>query len=106
MLEVPEATGVRGLAAVRVSFVGAPTTAGEPDTGTLVVSGAGGGSRVVGTSGQSAWVEDPAWGEGLDRSYPLPQRDPAAHWSFGTSGTSSVDVASFTVDVRYLAVAD
>jgi hypothetical protein len=106
MLEVPEATGVRGLAAVRVSFVGAPTTAGEPDTGTLYVPGAGGGSSVVGTSGQSAWVADPAWGEGLDRSYPLPQRDPAALWSFGTSGASSVDVASFTVEVRYLAVVD
>ena len=106
MLEVPEATGVRGLAAVRVSFVGAPTTAGEPDTGTLVVSGAGGGSSVEGTSGQSAWVEDPSWGGGLDRTYPLPQRDPAALWSFGTSGSSSVDVASFTVDVRYLAISD
>ena len=105
VLEVPDATGVRGLSAVRVSFVGAPTTAGEPDTGTLLVPGAGGGSTVVGTSGRSAWVEAPAWGEGLDRSYPLPQRDPAALWSFRTSGTSSVDVASFTVDVRYLAVA-
>ena len=105
MLEVPEATGVRGLAAVRVSFVGAPTTAGEPDTGTLSVPGAG-GSTVVGTSGQSAWVEDPTWGEGLDRSPQVPRRDPAAVWSFGTTGTSSVDVASFTVDVRYLVVAD
>jgi len=105
MLEVPEATGVRGLAAVRVSFVGAPTTAGEPDTGTLFVPSVGGGSSVVGASGQSAWVEEPAWGEGLDRSYPLPQRDPAAVWSFLTRGSSSVDVASFTVDVRYLAVA-
>ena len=50
-------------------------------------------------------MEEPAWGEGLDRSYPLPQRDPAAVWSFLTRGSSSVDVASFTVDVRYLAVA-
>ncbi len=106
MLEVPEATGVRGLASVRVSFVGAPTTAGEADTGTLVVAGDQGDSTVLGTSGQSGWVEDPAWGEGLDRSYPIPQRDPAALWSFSTSGTSSVDVATFTVDVRYLAVAD
>ena len=36
----------------------------------------------------------------------LPQRDPAVLWGFGTSGASSVDVATFTVDVRYLAVAD
>lgn len=53
MLEGPEATGVRGLASVRASVVGAPTTAGEADT-----------------------------------------------------GTSSVAVATFTVDVRYLAGAD
>lgn len=105
MLEVPEATGVRGLAAVRVAFVGAPTTAGESDTGTLFVAGLDGSSTVVGTAGQSGWVEDPAWGEGLDRSYQIPQRDPAAVWSFATTGTDSVDVATFTVDVRYLAVA-
>lgn len=106
LLEVPEATGVRGLVAVRVSFVGAPTTAGDPDTGTLLVLGTDGSSTVVGTSGRSDWVEDPAWGEGLDRRYPLPRRDPAALWSFATGGTDSVDVATFTVDVRYLAVAD
>ncbi|MFC7359984.1 FlgD immunoglobulin-like domain containing protein [Nocardioides astragali] len=106
LLEIPEATGVRGLAAVRVAFVGAPTTAGESDTGTLRVAGLDGSSTVVGTAGQSGWVEDPAWGEGLDRSYPLPQRDPAAVWSFATTGTDSVDVATFTVDVRYLAIED
>ena len=106
LLEIPEATGVRGLSAVRVAFVGAPTTAGESDTGTLRVAGLDGSSTVVVTSGQSDWVEDPAWGEGLDRSYPIPQRDPAAVWSFSTTGTDSVDVATFTVDVRYLAIED
>ena len=105
LLEVPEATGVRGLEAVRVSFAGAPTTAGGPDVGTLSVLGTN-GATVVGTSGQSTWVEGPAWGEGLDRSYPLRQLDPAAHWAFSASGTNTVDVARFTVDVRYLAVAD
>lgn len=107
LLEVPEATGVRGLAAVRVSFTGAPTTAGEPDTGVLTVAGGtdGAGPTVTGTSGQSGWVEDPAWGVGLTGDDVLPQRDPAALWSFATTGTDSVDVASFTVDVRYLAVA-
>ena len=112
MLEVPEATGVRGLAAVRVAFTGAPTTAGEPDTGKLVVYGTHSPapnpttSIVEGTSGQSAWVEEPSWGEGLagDVAYGYPQRDPAVLWGFSTSGTDSVDVASFTVDVRYLAV--
>ncbi|KRE92827.1 hypothetical protein ASG76_15280 [Nocardioides sp. Soil774] len=112
MLEVPEATGVRGLAAVRVAFTGAPTTAGEPDTATLVVYGTHSPapnpttSIVKGTSGQSAWVEEPGWGEGLaeDVTDGFPQRDPAALWSFSTHGTDSVDVSSFTVDVRYLAV--
>ena len=112
MLEVPEATGVRGLAAVRVAFTGAPTTAGEPDTGKLFVSGTSWPapnpttSIVEGTSGQSAWVEEPRWGEGLaeDVYDGFPQRDPAVLWGFSTSGTDSVDVASFTVDVRYLAV--
>lgn len=106
LLEVPEATGVRGLAAVRVAFAGAPTTAGEPDTGTLLVPGRGAGSQVVGTSGRSEWVEEPAWGEGLVAGEQLPARAPAALWSFSTAGTDSVDVATFTVDVRYLAVAD
>ncbi|NYE36564.1 hypothetical protein F4692_001697 [Nocardioides cavernae] len=105
MLEVPEAAGVRGLGAVRVSFVGAPTTAGGPDTGTLSVPGTT-TSTVHGTSGESAWVEGPAWGEGLVAAYNVPHRAPAAVWDFGTSGTDSVDVASFTVDVRYLVVAD
>lgn len=112
MLEVPEATGVRGLHAVRVAFTGAPTTAGEPDTGRLVVYGTDSPapnpttSMVEGTSGRSAWVEEPRWGEGLaeDVNYGEPQRDPAVLWGFSTHGTDSVDVATFTVDVRYLAV--
>ena len=63
-------------------------------------------SDVVGTSGQSEWVLDPVWGEGEagePDSY-VQRRDPGAAWSFFTTGTDSVDVASFTVDVRYLAV--
>jgi hypothetical protein len=61
---------------------------------------------VVGTTGQSTWVDDPAWGEGSagDPDRYIPRRDPAAAWSFFTTGTDSVDVATFTVDVRYLAV--
>lgn len=108
LLEVPEATGVRGLSAVRVAFAGAPTTAAEPDTGTLRVWGGGAEDDVVvvGTTGQSPWIDDPAWGEGDagDSDSNIPRRDPAAAWSFTTFGTDSVDVATFTVDVRYLAV--
>jgi hypothetical protein len=110
LLEVPEATGVRGLSAVRVAFVGTPTTAGEADTGTLSVWGydVDDDALVVGTTGQSTWVDDPAWGAGraADTDRGVPRRDPAAAWSFSTTGTDSVDVATFTVDVRYLAVMD
>ncbi len=107
LLEVPEATGVRGLAAVRVAFTGAPTHPGATDVGTLRVWGVSGDSQVVGTSGTSAWVTDPTWGEGDtgERSRGVPSRAPAAAWGFETTGTDSVDVASYTVDVRYLAVA-
>ena len=110
LLEVPEATGVRGLSAVRIAFAGAPTTAGEPDTGTLRVWGDGTEDDVsiVGTTGQATWIDDPGWGEGDvgDPDRHLPRRDLAAAWSFSTLGTDSVDVATFTVDVRYLAVPD
>lgn len=111
-LEVPEATGVRGLAEVRVAFAGAPTTAGEPDTGTLKVYGTLVGTTltsasVVGVSGQSAWAPDPLWGGGLaprGGDYRVLQRDPAALWQFSTTGDDAVDVGTYSVGVRYLAV--
>ncbi|RYC07328.1 FlgD immunoglobulin-like domain containing protein [Nocardioides zhouii] len=111
-LEVPEATGVRGLDAVRVAFAGAPTTAGETDIGTLKVYGPVVGStltsaNVFGVSGQSAWAPDPLWGDGLapeGGDYRVLQRDPAALWQFATTGDDAVDVRTWTVDVRYLAV--
>lgn len=112
-LEVPEATGVRGLAEVRVAFAGAPTTAGEADTGTLKVYGpyvasTQTSSDVVGVTGRSDWVADPLWGDGLapeGGDYRVLQRDPAALWQFATTGDSSVDVGTYTVEIRYLAVA-
>lgn len=106
LLEVPDATGVRGLAAARVAFTGTPTTAGENDTGTLTVWTSGDDDpSVTGTAGQSAWADHPSWGAGLTADDVLSQRDPAVAWSYVTRGTDSVDLASFTVDVRYLAVA-
>jgi hypothetical protein len=108
LLEVPEATGVRGLSAVRVSFTGAPTTAGEADTGSLEVwsDDPAADTLVRGTSGQSAWVDRPTWGEGLVAQYPLPARAPAAAWTYTTTGDDAVDITGFTVSVRYLVVAD
>ena len=106
LLEVPEATGVRGVAAVRVAFRGAPTIAGAPDVGTLHVWGTTSTTTVSGTSGQSEWVTDPRWGDG-DNGMPSngdARREPGAVWSFLTRGTDSVDVAAFTVDIRYLAI--
>ena len=112
-VEVPEATGVRGLAAVRVALDGSPTTAGEPDVGTLTVYGPYvrpdyTTSEVVGVTGRSEWVEDPLWGEGLTPQggdYRVLQRDPAAMWIYATAGDDSVDVGTYTVDVRFLAIA-
>ncbi|MBS2936173.1 hypothetical protein KDN32_00270 [Nocardioides sp. J2M5] len=105
-LEVPAATGVRGLDAVRVAFTGAATTAGEPDVGRLTVLSRAGDGVVDATSGQSPWVERPLWGEGIVGDDVVAHHAPAAVWSYTTTGTDSVDIASFTVDVRYLAVAD
>ena len=108
LLQVPEATGVRGVSAVRVAFTGAATTAGEPDVGTLSVWGSSVDATVTGTSGESDWLLDPAWGEG-DEGDPdsyVPRRDPGAAWSFSTTGTDAFDVASFTVGIRYLVIAD
>jgi flagellar hook assembly protein FlgD len=108
LMQYPEAAGLRGLGAARVSFTGAATTAGGADTGTLSVWNDGPEVSVVGTSGQSAWAERPWWREGAlgDPGTDIPDRAPAAAWSFRTTGTDSVDVASFTVDARYLVVAD
>lgn len=107
LLEYPEATGLRGVGAVRVAFEGAPTTAGETDTGTISIPATDGstGASFSGTSGRTAWVEHPFWGEGMPADEGVaPALAPAAVWDFATRGTDSVDVASFTVDVRYLAV--
>ena len=100
---------VRGLAAMRVSFAGAPTHAGETDAGTVRAFSYATSSDVEVTSatgGSTGWVLEP-WG-GLGASYdPIhgsPRMPPSALWSFRTSGTDSFDVASYTVDLRYLGI--
>ena len=102
---------VRGVAAIRVAFTGAPTHAGEGDTGTVRAYSFATDSEVVATSATGAstgWVLDPWGGTGAwaDPVRQTPRMPPSALWSFRTTGTDSFDVAAYTVDLRYLAVAD
>ena len=106
---VPEA--VRGVAAIRVAFTGAPTHAAESDPGTVRAYSFATSSEVVATSATGAstgWVLEPWGGTGswFDPIRQTPRMPPSALWSFSTTGTDSFDVTSYTVDLRYLAVAD
>ncbi|WP_185995471.1 FlgD immunoglobulin-like domain containing protein [Nocardioides campestrisoli] len=101
---VPEA--VRGLDAVRVAFAGEPTNPGETDRGHLAVHYPRTDATVVSSSStaQTTWDEDPVYGDGQawdprDRRLP-----PTAWWVFWTEGDDAFDVATFTLDLRYLAV--
>ena len=94
VLEAP-----RGIDTFRVSFAGSPTTPGETDLGHLVPNAngmdvlAGEIDTDVSSSGgaQTSWVEATI----LDHE--------GAYWSFWTEGDDAFDVATFTLDVRYLA---
>lgn len=97
IVSVPEA--VRGIDRARVSFTGAPTHAGETDPGTLYL---GETTTTSATSAVSPWVEDAPLSNGRvatagDVGFP-----PSAFWRFGTTGDDAFDVATFTVDLRYL----
>lgn len=99
---VPDA--VRGIQAMRVAFSGAPTRSGESDTGTLDAAGS---TVTSSTGGRSEWGPSPLGkGREWDPAYALPRQRPLAMWWFSTFGDDSFDVASYTVDLRYLAVED
>ncbi len=103
---VPEA--VRGLHAVRVAFAGEPTVVGETDEGHLSTEAFRDDGVVVSSSStaQTPWDEDHVFGDGQgwdSRSRRLP---PGAWWEFWTTDDDAFDVATFTLDLRYLAVAD
>lgn len=106
-LPVPETTGVRGVASAKVAFAGRPTTDGEGDQGTLSVwreDFSLPDVQVAGsTTAETPWVDCPRGCRGVE-SYDEVY-DPGVIWSFRTTGTDSVDVGTFTVSVRYLAVA-
>lgn len=95
----PEA--VRGLDAIRVAFTGAPTVAGEADTGTLLV---GDQSVTSGSGASSDWEQGTAFAEGYhDPNFGSADLPPSAYWGFRAYADDSFDVATFTLDVRYLA---
>lgn len=105
---VPVPDAVRGLDAIRVAFTGQPTVPGTVATGNLT---AGGAEPVVTSSsgGRTDWVEDPYAGSGWEGyphgSHPWPRVPAGAFWAFWTEGPA-VDVGTFTLDLRYLAVAE
>lgn len=107
-LAVPETAGVRGVGAARVAFAGRPTVDGETDQGTLALwqedFGLDDAVAVGSVAGETAWVECPRTCRGVDNNIEV--FDPGVVWSFTTTGTDSVDVGTFTVDLRYLAVPD
>lgn len=99
LVRFPEA--VRGLDAIRVAFTGAPTVAGETDTGTLLV---GDQSVVSGSGGSSDWEEGTPFADGYrDPNFHSADLPPSAYWDLRAYGEDSFDVATFTLDVRYLA---
>lgn len=106
-LPVPETTGVRGVGSAKVAFAGRPTVDGETDQGTLSVwreDFSLPNEEVAGsTTAETPWVECPRGCRGVE-SYDEVY-DPGVVWSFRTTGTDALDVGTFTVTVRYLAVA-
>ena len=107
-LPVPESAGVRGIGSAKVSFTGSPTTDGEADLGTLSVwreDFSLPDEDVAGsTFAETPFVDCPRGCRGIeayDEDF-----DPGVIWSFRTTGTDSVDVGTFTVTMRYLAVPD
>lgn len=98
------ADAVRGIDSYRVGFTGAPTVPGETDPLTL-----SGGDAVLSSSG-AAWTPWLTTGPYLDgqpgEAEYIPPLRPSVQWRVTTVGDDSFDVAAFTVDLRYLAVAD
>ncbi len=99
---VPVDEAVRGVDRIRVAFTGTPTTPGESDLAHLRVAGDTDSVVASSTTAQSTWVEHPAWGDGQSAGGGFPRVPAGAYWMFWTENDDSFDVASFTVDLRYL----
>lgn len=96
---VPEA--LRGIDSYRVAFTGAPTRAGETDPLTLR---AGDHTTTSSSTGRTPWLTSGPYLDGDPRDLFLPPLLPSVLWSVETIGDDSFDVASFTLEMRYLAV--
>lgn len=100
----------RGVVSARVRFAGTPTHAGEGDVGTLSISATHyeqTSHTTSGTGSETADVE-PEHGHGVPGDYTgsgdaIP---PGVLWEFSAKDGNAVDVQSFVVTARYLAVAD
>lgn len=101
---VTVADAVRGIDSYRVGFTGAPTVPGEVDPLTLSA-----GDAVLISSGaaRTSWLTTGPYLDGDSRGseFIAPLR-PSVQWRITTVGEDSFDVATFTVDLRYLVVAD
>ncbi|KRE97433.1 hypothetical protein ASG76_01540 [Nocardioides sp. Soil774] len=110
-LPVPEASA-RGVASAKVAFTGRPTVAGGDDLGTVSLAedrddylGPPPVQATGSTGAETAWVDEPYGHDAFVTQFEewVP---PGVIWWFETTGTDSIDVARFTVTVRYLAVAE
>lgn len=105
---IPEAAGVRGISAAEVAFTGRPTADGATDTATIVLPREDTSLPVVRASGSTGastgWIDCPRTCQGVVIPQYDQRFDPGVAWYVETTGADSVDVASFTVSVRYLAV--
>jgi hypothetical protein len=100
LVTVPEA--VRGIDSYRVGFTGTPTRAGEDDPLTLTA----GDSTLTSSSGaRTPWLTSGPYLDGDTGGMGIPPLRPSVWWKAETAGDDSFDVASFTLDLRYLAVA-
>ena len=98
---VPDA--VRGIDSYRVAFTGTPTRAGETDP--LILHAAD--SVVTSSSAaQTPWLTSGAYLDGEVGFMGIPPLRPSVLWSVETTGDDSFDVATFTLDLRYLVVGD
>jgi hypothetical protein len=96
---VPEA--LRGIDSYRVTFTGAPTRVGEADPLTLR---AGDFTTTSSSTATTPWLTSGPYLDGDPRDLFLPPLRPSVLWSAETVGDDSFDVASFTLEMRYLAV--
>lgn len=101
LVTVPDA--VRGIDSYRVAFSGTPTVPGETDP---LILHAGGSDVTSSSTAETPWLTSGSYLDGEAGFMGIPRLRPSVLWSVETTGDNSFDVASFTLDLRYLVVAD